>query len=211
MKNKIFVGLAIIILIGIVIVSVFGFKVDICYKAYNIIDITIGKDFNIEDVRNITNEVFGKNKAEVQKSGLYNDNVVIKVDEFTDEQKTTLNTKINEKYQIENKIEDMEINYIPQYRLLDVIKPYLIPLVISTVIIFVYMIFRFKKVGITKVLSNTVLYLVMAELVYFAVIAITRLPINRVTMPIALVIYIAILAILNYKFDKNNSLESKEV
>lgn len=211
MKNKIFVGLAIIILIGIVIVSVLGFKVDICYKAYNIIDITIGKDFNIEDVKNITNEVFGKNKAEVQKSGLYNDNVVIKVDEFTDEQKTTLNTKINEKYQIENKIEDMEINYIPQYRLLDVIKPYLIPLVISTVIIFVYMIFRFKKVGIAKVLSNTILYLVMAELVYFAVIAITRLPINRTTMPIALVIYITILTFLNYKFDKNNNLESKEV
>ena len=40
MKNKIFVGLAIIILIGIVIVSIFGFKVDICYKAYNIINMS---------------------------------------------------------------------------------------------------------------------------------------------------------------------------
>ena len=96
MKNKIFIGLSAIILIGIIVVAISKFNVGYSYKNHTMIDIKIGKEFNISDIKNITNEVFGKQDVEIQKSGTYSDNVVIKVDGITSEQKELLNSKINE-------------------------------------------------------------------------------------------------------------------
>ena len=67
MKNKILVGLAIVIIIGIIIITFLGFNVDICYRNYNLVDIKIGQDFNINDIKQITNEVFPKKSVEIQK------------------------------------------------------------------------------------------------------------------------------------------------
>ena len=59
MKNKILLGLAIVILIGTIIIATVGFNVDSSYKGYNLINVKIGQSFNISDIKNITNEVFG--------------------------------------------------------------------------------------------------------------------------------------------------------
>ena len=83
MKNKIFLGLGVIILIGIIVVSIWGFNVEYSYKNNSSIFIEIGKDFNINDIKAITNEVFPKEKVEIQKTGSYSDNVVIKVNNVT--------------------------------------------------------------------------------------------------------------------------------
>ena len=85
MKNKILRGLAIVILVGIIITVAVGFNVDMCYRDYNLVDIKIGQDFNINDIKTITNEVFQKQNVEIQKAGVYSDNVVIKVNNITDE------------------------------------------------------------------------------------------------------------------------------
>ena len=88
MKNKILLGLAIVILIGAIIIATAGFNVDLSYKGYNLIDVSIGQDFNVSDIKAITNEVFGKSKVEIQKAGDFKDNVVIKVSgDVTNEQK----------------------------------------------------------------------------------------------------------------------------
>ena len=63
MKNKIFVGLGIIVVIGIIIVATLGFRVNTCYKGYNLVDIDISKDYNIADIKPIINEVFAAHNA----------------------------------------------------------------------------------------------------------------------------------------------------
>ena len=209
MKNKIFVGLSMVVLIGIIIVAIFGFNVDFAYKNYHLVDIQIGQEFNIKDIEGITNEVFPKQKVEIQKAGVYSDNVVIKVDEISDEQKNILNTKINEKFGIENSIEDVEVNYIPSYRLRDIVKPYIVPMIIVTAIILGYMSLRFRKLGIVKVLSQATVLTIIAELLYFAIIAITRYPVNRLVLPISIVIYSIILTVLNGMFEKELSIKEK--
>lgn len=209
MKNKIFVGLSIVVLIGIIIVAVFGFKVDFAYKNYHLVDIQIGQEFNIKDIEGITNEVFPKQKVEIQKAGVYSDNVVIKVDEISEEQKNALNTKINEKFSIDNGIDDIEVNFIPSYRLRDIVKPYIVPMIIVTAVIFGYMSLRFRKLGIVKVLSQATVLTIIAELLYFAIIAITRYPVNRLVLPISIVIYITILTVLNGMFEKELSIKAK--
>lgn len=210
MKNKILLGLAIVILIGAIIIATAGFNVDLSYKGYNLIDVSIGQDFNVSDIKAITNEVFGKSKVEIQKAGDFKDNVVIKVSgDVTNEQKELLNAKINEKYGIENPIDSMNVNYIPRFRLLDVVKPYVMPLVISTVIILVYMAIRFRKIGVSKVLYQSIVLTGLAELLYFSIIAITRYPFNRLVMSVAVVIYIIILTVLTGMFEKQIKIDEK--
>lgn len=209
MKNKILIGLAIVILVGAIIVATLGFNVDASYKGYTLIDINIGQEFNISDIKAITDEVFGKSKVEIQKAGEFNDNVAIKVSEVTDEQKELLNNKINEKYGTENTLSDMKANYIPRFRLIDVVKPYIVPLIASTVLILIYMTIRFRKLGAGKVLAQAIALPVIAELLYFALIAITRYPVNRLLMPVAVVIYITIFTVLTGMFEKQLKIEEK--
>ena len=209
MKNKIFVGLLLVILIGIIIISLLGFNVDFSYKNYNLVDIKIGQDFNISDIEIITNEVFPNQNIEIQKAGVYSDNVAIKVNEITDEQKNNLNTKINEKFGLENKVEDIQVNYVPSYRLRDIVKPYIIPMGIVTVSIFVYMAIRFRKIGIAKVLIQTSILTIIAELLYMSIIAITRYPVNRLVLPVGVVIYITIITVITGMYEKQMSLMGK--
>lgn len=209
MKNKILIGLAIVILVGIIITVAVGFNVDMCYRDYNLLDIKIGQDFNINDIKTITNEVFQKQNVEIQKAGVYSDNVVIKVNNITDEQKNSINTKINEKFGINNSVDDIKVNYIPSYKLRDIIKPYIIPLIITTVLILAYMAIRFRKIGIAKVISQAVILTIIAELLYASIIVITRYPVNRLVMPVGVVIYITIITVLTGMFEKQKSLLEK--
>lgn len=209
MKNKILIGLAIVILVGIIITVAVGFNVDMCYRDYNLVDIKIGQDFNINDIKTITNEVFQKQNVEIQKAGVYSDNVVIKVNNITDEQKNLINTKINEKFGINNSVDDIKVNYIPSYKLRDIIKPYIIPLIITTVLILAYMAIRFRKIGIAKVISQAVILTIIAELLYASIIVITRYPVNRLVMPVGIVIYITIITVLTGMFEKQKSLLEK--
>ena len=210
MKNKIMLGLAVVILIGVIIMVAVGFNVDLNYREYNLISVNIGKEFSVNDVKNIANEVFGKSKVEVQKAGIFVDNAAIKVSEtnITEEQKELLNAKINEKYGIENKTSDMQINFVPRFRLLDIAKPYIIPLIAATALILVYMAVRFRKIGIAKVLYQSIVLTALAEFLYFSILAITRYPINGLTMPVAIILYITIITVLTGMFEKQLKTEN---
>ena len=209
MKNKILAGVAVIILIGIIIIAAVGFNLETNYKEYKLIDIKIGKEFNISDIETITNEVFSGKKVEIKKIGDFEDSVAIKVTDtdVSDEQKNTLNTKINEKYGIENTVDSIKINSVPKIKVFDLIKPYIVPVIFITAIVLVYMAIRFSKIGAGKVVLQTLGMTAMAELLYFAIIAITRHPFNGMVMPVALVIYVAILMLLTRMFEKQRGIE----
>ena len=203
MKNKIFLGLGVIILIGIIVVSIWGFNVEYSYKNNSSIFIEIGKDFNINDIKAITNEVFPKEKVEIQKTGSYSDNVVIKVNNVTDEQKELLNTKINEKFGLENTIEDnMEVIEVPSFRIRDIVKPYIFPIGITTIMVLIYFAVKFRKISSIKVVLETIFLTAIAELLFAAIVAITRYPVNKLIMPVGVVIYISILTVLNVMYSK---------
>lgn len=210
MKNKIFVGLAIVLIVALIIIAVFGFNVDLSYRSYNLIDVKIGQEFKISDIEQIAKEVFTKQNVEVQRAGAYSDNVVIKVNsKISDEQKNTLNTKINEKLGINNNVDDIKINYTPSYRLRDILKSYVGPLAIATLAVLVYMAIRYRKIGVVKVLSQVIILSAIAEALFMAVIAITRYPINRLVMPSAILIFMLIITVLTGMFEKQKSLQEK--
>lgn len=210
MKNKVFVGLAVVFVVAIIIIAVFGFNVDMDYKSYNLIDLKIGQEFKIGDINDVAKEVFPKQNVEVQRAGVYSDNVVIKVsNQVSDEQKNSLNTKINEKLGINNNIEDMKVNYIPNYRLRDILLSYAGPFAIAAIIVLVYMAIRFRKIGVVKVLSQVIALCVIAEALFMAIVAITRYPINRLLMPSAIILGMVIITLMTGIFEKQISASEK--
>lgn len=211
MKNKITLILAFIILVGLIIIATLGFELDKNYNSYNLMEISIGKEFNISDIEGITKEALPNAKVEIQKSGAFNDNVIIKVKgDVTDEQKNTLNTKLNEKYGLDNTAENITVSSVPKMKVIDMIKPYLIPILVITGLVLIYMIIRYRNIGVAKVLCQTIILTLMAELLYFSLIAITRFQVNSLLMPGALVIYIAMLTVFTYMFEKQISVEKQK-
>lgn len=194
LKNKkiIYAILSIIIIIGIIVTCVFKLNFSLLYSQNTRINLYIGKEYNIDDIKNIAQEVFGTKDIAYQKIEKFNEAVSIIVKEASDEQVENLKTKIQEKYQIEttdNLVKEIEVAH---FRLRDMIKPYIIPVVISTAILLIYIVIKYIKLGVIKVILTLILRLAVVEAVAFSIIAICRLHVGIYTMPILLAIYVLV-------------------
>lgn len=194
--------IAVVILIGIIVTLTAGFHFDLRYQKANSIQLYLGKDFKISDIKQITDEILPNEEVIIQKVEVYEDTVSILAKEITDEQKTNLINKVNEKYETELVADSIDITTIPHTRLRDIIRPYIIPFMIATFITLIYMAVRYYKIGIIKTLLSAVLIVVMAQVVLFSIMAIIRVPIGRLTIPIVLTIYLLSWTVITTNFEK---------
>ena len=204
MKKVIYGILACVIVVGIISTATIGLNVDIVYSKNVEIDAYIGKTADIKDIKQIAKEVFGGEKMIVQKIELFDDMFSItmkdKSDEELNEKVEQFVSKLNEKYSTELKADnDITIVHNPKIRLSSIIKPYILPIAISTVIILVFAGIRYRKLGILKIVISYLGYLLFVEGTYFGLLAITRFPINRFVIPIGLAIMIVISTTLSFK------------
>ena len=205
MKNKtkiIAVIIAIIIIAGIIVTLTVGLNFDLRYQEAKKVELYIAQEFEISDIKSITDEVLPNQKVIIQKVEVYEDSVSIISKDITDEQKTQLVEKINEKYGTELSADSIETVTIPHTRGRDIIKPYILPLIISTVIILVYMAIRYHKLGVIKVLLKTIFATIVVELILLSLIAICRIPVGRLTIPMVLTVYLLTLVGITTRFEK---------
>lgn len=203
-KVKIIAILSIIIIIaGIIMIMTKGYNFDLKYSDANRILLDIGTTFNNKDIKSITDEVLGNQKVMIQKVEVFEDAVSITAKEIAEEQKTNLINKINEKYGTTTKAEDIEITTIAHTRGRDIIKPYIVPFLIATIIIVIYMMIRYYKLNAFKVLLKTVCMVIYTQIMLFSIIAITRIPIGRLTIPMVLTVYILTLVGCTSRFENN--------
>lgn len=203
-KNKI-IGLVSILLvvIALIVVIVGGFNVEKKYKSYNKIKISVGEEVDIDKIEKIVKETFGKTKATVQKVEIYNDIFQVTAEEITEEQKNTIVDKVNELYPVETienaedtqanvriKKEDVKIVSASNARLRDIFKPYIMPFVIASLCILVYGAIRYRKLGVIKVVLETIGILLGVQILLFSVLAIIRFPMGRFTPALILITYI---------------------
>lgn len=191
-KNKKIFTIAIIILIiaaGIIVTAVFGFNKELKYSQTQYIDVYVGQEIDQSKIKNIANEVLGKNNI-VQTVEIYRDMATIRTKSISEEQKNDLVNKIKENYEFEQTSEDTTIKVAPETRIRDMYKQYVLPFIISAVIVLIYIVIRYYKVGILKVLSRTVCIPIIGELILLSVIAITRIPVGRFTPILVIVMYI---------------------
>ncbi len=191
MKKIIQIVLMCLIIAGVIIVATIGFNVGTKYSETTQISIKIGKEFDLKDIKAITNEVFEKQNTQIQYVELYKDMVQITVKEASEEQIKTLNEKINEKFEISNELSNVLVTRQSNVRLRDIVKPYIVPVAIVSAITIVYVMIAFRKLGIWQVLYNTLMNMVAPQAIFAVFYAVTRIPVNRLTVVIAILIYIA--------------------
>ena len=82
--------------------------------------------------------------------------------------------------------------------------------IITTAIITVYLIIRYRKLNTLKVLGQTIGIVVIAQFVLLGIMAITRMPIGKYTIPTVILVYILSLYICTTKFEQDLEKLNKE-
>ena len=197
--------ITLVIIAGIVMIAVKGFNFDLKYQDTQRVELYLKTEFNISDIRQITNEVLGNQKVMIQKVEVFEDSVSITTTSISDEQKNNLITKINEKYGTELTADDTTVEHIGHTRGRDIIKPYIIPFAIAVIIVLIYLGIRYYKLTIAKVIAKSIGIMALAQILLFSIIAITRIPIGRLTIPMVILVYLLTLYGITTKFEKDLS------
>lgn len=207
MKKIIYAVLICLIIAGIVVIATIGLKADIIYSKNVELDIYLGKTFEIEDVKKIVDEIFPNERTIIQEIELFEDMFSVtladtRTAEELEAKTEELVTKINEKYDLELKTDDIGIRHNPKVKLSSMITPYAWTLGISMIFVFIFLGIRYKRLGVIKTIITYIVSITAVEMLYLSILAITRYPINRVVIPIGLLLLITVLAILGFMNEK---------
>ena len=197
-KNKIILLiLTVLIIAGLITMFVTGFEKSTQYQAGTRIEVYIPQGYEKQDVINIAKESFSAKKIGFEEVEKLNQVAGIKIKEYSQEELKTFKTKISEKYNIDEKeLEVYEIT-IPATRIRTAVEPYVLPVVLATVLSLIYVLFRnLKSENKWKIILKVVATLAIVLGLYFSLILILQLPFADYTMPLALAIYIITLIIL---------------
>lgn len=201
-KNVIILAIAMIIVIaGVIVASTIGFNKQLRYQDSQKIDIYVASEVDVDKIKSIANEVLGKQNM-VQTIEIYQDMVTIRAKSISDEQKDSIVNKIKENYEFEQTAEKTEIKDIPATRIRDMFKKYVLPFVLSFIIILVYMVVRYRQKGILNVFAQTMAIPVLCEILLISLIAITRIPVGVYTSTLVLVVYLASITYTVIKVEK---------
>lgn len=182
-KKVLLLGLALLIIAGILIIMLKGFNVNMMYKQHEEVVFNISSSFNMDDVKSICNEVFSNKKYQVRKIEKFQEAFAINVSNITDDEKTKLVEKINEKYGKEFKVDELEINTISNVRIRDWFTPYIIPTTIAMVITLVYAMFRLKDNHPLISILKLIALIILTTLALGSGIAIARIPVMPAIIP----------------------------
>ena len=202
---------SLIIVVGIIFTLTAGFNANMMTKEHKAIELNIGKEFKVEELKEITNAVFNGQQVEIEKVEIYGEQVLISTNDITEEQKTDLISKINEKYGTELKAEDVTIQIVPKANLKDYLTPHIVEFVVATVLVVLYACIRYKKLGFLKVGIQTILGIVIFEMIIFSILVITRISVGNNLVAIMFATYVAAILGLTMMFeDKLKELKLKE-
>lgn len=192
-KNKIIIAcsvIALMIIAGIVAVYMWGFNKELRFSQTQKIDIYVEQKVDRNKIKEIANEVLGMHNM-VQTIEIYEDMVTIRAISISEQQRNTIVNKVKESYEFEQTAEKTAIETIPATRFRDIYKQYVVPFVISVVLVTAYMAIRYYKKGLLKVVLKTVLIPVIAELLLLSWMAIVRIPVGIFTPTFIILVYVA--------------------
>ena len=197
-----YIIICLIIIAGIAVWNSKGFNSELQYSSRNQINLANNKGIEVSDVEAMAKEVLGNKRVMVQKVETFGNAITIVADEITEEDKEKIIEKFNEKYETKISKDDVEIQSIPFTRVKDVIRPYIIPGICTLVLVTIYFLIRFGKMGWKQILSKSILAPVVAELLIFSLMAIIRIPFGRLAIALGVGIYVAIIYALTATFEE---------
>lgn len=198
-KKIIILGLILLVIAGLIVVSLKGFNVSLLFGKHETVELKVGKEINMNTVKEICDDVFQGKKYIVKELEVFGDSFQINVKSMTDDEKTNLINQINEKFETEKRVEDFNIHSISNKRIRDIVKPYMMPMLIVFVIVFIYTFFRFKKINSPKFIMDVIWKILLTEAILLSLVAITRIPVNDLVISIFMMIAIAELVYFIYQ------------
>ena len=201
----IYLTAVIIIILGMIVTGIWKTNFSLEYMEHTRIDVYLGKDYNLEDMKQIAKEVFPKEKIRYQEIETFHDSLSVHVSAISDEQLATFKEKVKEKYELEETENSIVTTTIPHYRIRDIIKPYMIPMIIATVMIAVYVGIRYLSLGVYKVIGVLLLRIVVSQAVLASLIEIIRIPVGVYTIPVAILLYIFVITFTMVGYEKKIS------
>jgi len=202
-KKTILLIISILIIVaGTITLCLLGFEKSIQYKTGTKIEIYIPKGYEKQEIIDIANESFNNSEIlflEIEKT---NQVAGIKItEEYSKEQLENYINKISEKYDIDKESMEYHEILIPETKISTLIKPYVLPILLITILSLIYIIIRnLKENNKIKRSLNILKILVITICLYFSAILLLRLQFTIYTMPLASAIYIiTLLTAINKK------------
>lgn len=210
-KNKFTILIVCLIIIaGVFVYFTKGFNFDMEYAKKDQIVLINKTGFEISKIEEISKEVLENKKFKVQEVETFKNAVQISAKEITEEEKGKIIEKVNNEYNLEILPENITIKNVSQTRIKDIVRPYILPITISFVLILVYFLICFKKVGVKKVLLKGILFPIFTELTFYSIILACRIPFGSITTALALGIYVSIFTVIATNLKKENELIVEE-
>lgn len=199
-KSKIIsIILIIIFIMAIVLTGIRGLNVDLNYSEGVSILFNLNQQFNTKDIEGLAREIWPDGQIIVQKVEVYDETALIKVSSVNDENLQSLIDKVNEKYGLELQLSDITVQYNSNVQIRDIVSPYIVPMLITTALIVLYYSIRFRGV---KEILDLLIKIIFAEGILYSIYAITRLPIDVLTMPIGMLVFAGVTIYVTIKHEK---------
>lgn len=211
-KKIILLGIILLIIAGIVVVALKGVKVSLILQQHEEINVYIGRPTDIKDMKNICKEVFKDKRFVVRNLDIFADAYSINVESFINEEKDELINKINEKFGVNITTDDISEKSVSNIRVRDIVKPYIKPVLITTVLMAVYLVIRFRKENALKLLGKMFGIIILTEAVIFSIIAVLRIPLSATMINLMAVIAVIELCLYINKLEmkKTGKIEKYE-
>lgn len=206
-KTLLYIMIAIIIIVGAIMCSLKGFNIELLYSSRQEIMLSHSTELDVAKIEEISKSVLENKKVKVQKLERFGNAVEIISTEITEEEKENIINKVNEEYDSNISNDDINIINVPNTRIRDILKPYILPGIITLVIILLYFVIVYHKIGLKKILLKGILVPIITELTYYSIIAITRIPFGRVVNAIAIGLYVISIGTLSIYFQKEKLLK----
>lgn len=204
-----YIMIAIIIIIGAIVCGVKGFKIELGYTSRQQMMLSNHTELDSAKIEEIAKSVLENKQVKVQQVERFGNAVEIIATEISDDEKENIVNKINEQCNANISNDSVQVVSIPNTRIRDILKPYILPGIVTFVVVLLYFILMYHKIGFKKVLLKGITIPIMTELLYYAIIAITRIPFGRVVNSIAIGLYVISIGALAIRFQKEKEEQAK--
>ena len=212
MKKKLIVlGISlVIILVGIIMAFTLKFNLGFEYSGYRRIIIYMIDKYDLNDIEQIVKDNFD-GKYEMSYIDEFEDTISIKAKGISDENLENMEKQLKEKYEIAEDIDNMVVVETPASSVYDLVKVYILPVIVTFAIALIYYVVAFRKLGVVKSLVEPAVTIIVIGALYVSIIAICRIPVNEFTIPLGLLIYLlSLLGETIYLNEERNKLVSKK-
>lgn len=218
-KKKLIISIILMILIvaGIIVVCTKGFNVGLSLRPHNTLEYSFNSVYNLSEIEKICDEVFKNKNYRIRDVEIFKDTIYIEANTITEEEKVALVEKLDliNQAEVSEETDKETTNYYFYYdaniRLRDEVEQYIMPSVITIVILSVYIGIRYNKLNNGKfyiTVLKVIFEMAILLLTILSVVAILRISVEKILFTILVFVELVYLTVkFGYMENKLNEVK----